>query len=120
MRRSLPSLFLLAALGGCGGSKDDAQDIREVDQQLASDNLVDNDLTAIDAVTGADANMAADVDPSTITDVSEGDGNATATRRPAGRPATPANDSANDDEPADTPAPSPAPAPAAANSSESN
>ena len=117
MRRSISALFLLAALGGCGGGKDDAQDIREVDQQLAGDNLIDNDLTAIDAITGADANMAADVDPSTVTNVSEDDGNATTPRRTASRPAPSTSQDEPDDEPTAAPATAPAPA---ANSSESN
>jgi hypothetical protein len=59
-------LFSLACLSVAACGKDESQqDIQQVDQALANDNLVDNDLTAIDAITGSDAGMAADVDPST-------------------------------------------------------
>ena len=39
-----------------------AQDVRSADQELARDDLESNDLTAIDAASGADSNMAADID----------------------------------------------------------
>lgn len=59
------SLILVAgtalALAACRNS-DQVQNTGVVDQNLSADNVVTNDVTAIDAVTGADANMAADVD----------------------------------------------------------
>ena len=116
MRRSILSIILVAALGGCGGSKEDAQDVRQVDQQLAGDNLIDNDLTAIDAVTGADANMAADVDPSAFEKSTDESGNATTARRSTTQSAQPPENSSSEDEPAD----SAEPTSPAANTSESN
>jgi hypothetical protein len=59
------ALILIAgaalALGGCGNNdqKDNSQNI---DENLTAENIVSNDVTAIDAVTGDAANMAADVD----------------------------------------------------------
>jgi hypothetical protein len=59
------ALLLIAgaalALGGCGhkGQTDTAQN---ADESLTVGNIVSNDVTAIDAVTGDAANMAADVD----------------------------------------------------------
>ncbi len=59
------ALLLIAsaalALGGCGNNvqKDNSQN---ADENLTAENIVSNDVTAIDAVTGDAANMAADVD----------------------------------------------------------
>ncbi|HVI05860.1 MAG TPA: hypothetical protein VM711_07195 [Sphingomicrobium sp.] len=59
------ALLLIAgaalALSGCG--KNDQKDNNQiVDENLTAGNIVSNDVTAIDAVTGDAANMAADVD----------------------------------------------------------
>src|SRR6185295_20373926 len=58
------ALFLVAgaalALSACG-SNSQADDTQNVDGGLTADNIVSNDVTAIDAVTGDAANMAADV-----------------------------------------------------------
>ena len=53
----------LAALGlaGCGGDEQ-ANNTVNIDQAVMADDLDANDVTAIDAVTGDAANMAADVD----------------------------------------------------------
>lgn len=64
MRHVILLSFIGLSLSACG-KKESSQDIQQVDQSLANDNLVDNDLTAIDAITGADAGMAADVDAAT-------------------------------------------------------
>ncbi|WP_118856954.1 hypothetical protein [Sphingomonas mesophila] len=86
-------IIALAALAAAGcDKKPAAQDVRQADEQLAADNLDSNDLTAIDAASGADANMAADIDIANIAaDVEEdgeaSTGNRTAPRRP--RPAAP-------------------------------
>ncbi|HET9356398.1 MAG TPA: hypothetical protein VFO42_09580 [Sphingomicrobium sp.] len=62
MRREMIALaFMLSALAACD-KQPAAQDVRQADQELARDNLDSNDLTAIDAVSGADSNMAADID----------------------------------------------------------
>jgi len=49
------------ALGGCGNN-DQSDNTQNVDENLSAENIVSNDVTAIDAVTGDAANMAADVD----------------------------------------------------------
>ena len=49
------------ALAACGNN-DQADNTSNVDENLTAENIVSNDVTAIDAVTGEDANMAADVD----------------------------------------------------------
>jgi hypothetical protein len=51
----------VAALAACN-KEPAAQDVRQTDRELASDDLMSNDLTAIDAASGADSNMAADID----------------------------------------------------------
>ena|SRR5947209_7178866 len=48
------------SLAGCGKSNQ-AENTTDVDQSLATENIVSNDVTAIDAVTGDASNMAADV-----------------------------------------------------------
>jgi hypothetical protein len=59
------ALLLIAgaalALGGCGNN-DQADKGQNADENLTAENIVSNDVTAIDAVTGDAANMAADVD----------------------------------------------------------
>lgn len=86
MRLMIPAMALTFMLSSCG---DDiaAKDPRQVDQALAADDLEVNDLTAIDAISGADANMAADVDPSTWNESSTGDSSSdnstSSTKKPA-------------------------------------
>ena len=48
------------ALSGCGNN-DQAANTMNVDESLTAEGIFSNDVTAIDAVTGADANIAADV-----------------------------------------------------------
>ena len=59
------ALLLIAgaalALGGCGNN-DQTDKTQNADENLTAENIVSNDVTAIDAVTGDAANMAADVD----------------------------------------------------------
>ena len=59
------ALLLLAgaalALSGCGNN-DQSDKTQNVDENLTAENIVSNDVTAIDAVTGDASNMAADVD----------------------------------------------------------
>jgi hypothetical protein len=58
-------LILLAGaaltLGACGRNNQSGN-TANVDDSLTAENIVANDVTAIDAVTGDAANMAADVD----------------------------------------------------------
>jgi hypothetical protein len=49
------------ALAACGNN-DQSDKTTNVDENLTAENIVSNDVTAIDAVTGDAANMAADVD----------------------------------------------------------
>lgn len=56
--------LLLAAvllLAGCSNN-DQAGNSQNVDENLTAENIVSNDVTAIDAVTGDAANMAADAE----------------------------------------------------------
>ena len=58
------ALILIAgaalALAGCGKT-DQAANSANVDESLSSQQVLTNDVTAIDAVTAEDSNMAADV-----------------------------------------------------------
>jgi hypothetical protein len=59
----VPLLFLTASLALAGCRNNDMHDnTSNVDENLTAENIVSNDVTAIDAVTGDAANMAADVD----------------------------------------------------------
>src|SRR5690348_18362528 len=56
-------LIAAAALSVSACKNNDATDnTMNVDENLTAENIVSNDVTAIDAVTGDAANMAADVD----------------------------------------------------------
>ena len=58
----LPLLTAAAALclSACGNN-DQRDNNQNIDENLTAENIVSNDVTAIDAVTGDAANMAADV-----------------------------------------------------------
>ena len=51
----------LLTLSACGNN-DQSDNTQNVDENLSAESIVSNDVTAIDAVTGDAANMAADVD----------------------------------------------------------
>ena len=71
-----------AALAACG-SGNQADDSQDLNQGLTARNIVANDVTAIDAVTGDAANMAEDVDfTEALNELGPADGNASATSRP--------------------------------------
>lgn len=61
MRVTFILLAASLALAGCKGNASHDND-SNVDENLTAANIVSNDVTAIDAVTGDAANMAADVD----------------------------------------------------------
>jgi hypothetical protein len=61
MRAILLIAGVALALGGCGNN-DQTDKTQNADENLTAENIVSNDVTAIDAVTGDAANMAADVD----------------------------------------------------------
>ena len=54
-------LAALLSLSACG-KNDQADNTQNIDENLSAESIVSNDVTAIDAVTGDAANMAADVD----------------------------------------------------------
>jgi hypothetical protein len=59
--RALPLIAATLVLAACG--KNDQSGIAQnADDGLTAESIVSNDVTAIDAVTGDAANMAADVD----------------------------------------------------------
>jgi len=96
------------ALAGCG-KKDVTGNTSALDETVSAQDFSTNDTTAIDAATGADANMAADVDINAVLPESGNEG----TDKPGHSPARSAgssksaNDSGNS---SNTAAPSPAPA----------
>ena len=78
------------ALAACGNN-DQNNNTQNVDENLNAENIVSNDVTAIDAVTGDAANMAADVDYSNLADnsldnmLNEGDASKPAAKTPRAR-----------------------------------
>jgi hypothetical protein len=61
MRVLILAAGALLGLSACGGGGQ-AENAATADQVLSAENIVTNDVTAIDAVTAEAANMAADVD----------------------------------------------------------
>ena len=85
------SLILIAgaALGLAGCSNNDNKDNNlNVDENLTAESIVSNDVTAIDAVTGDAANMAADVDTN-YGDLGTNSSAAASTNGPASKPSKP-------------------------------
>ena len=61
MRTLLLTAAAALALAGCKNN-DQTDKTQNADENLSAESIVSNDVTAIDAVTGDAANMAADVD----------------------------------------------------------
>lgn len=61
MRTLLFTAAAALALAGCKNN-DQTDKTQNADENLSAESIVSNDVTAIDAVTGDAANMAADVD----------------------------------------------------------
>ena len=99
------ALILVAAaalsLSACKNN-DQHDNTMNVDENLTAENIVSNDVTAIDAVTGDAANMAADVDMNYGNLDQNGTGNVSATPKPK-----PETDSAKGSTSTSKPAPSP-------------
>ena len=74
------------ALAACS-KNDQATNMQDVDESLTAENIVSNDITAIDAVTGDAANMAADVDYSNMADNSLDNMLNEGSSKPAAKPA---------------------------------
>jgi hypothetical protein len=88
----VPPLIAAALLLAACGKNGQADQTQNADDNLTADSIVSNDVTAIDAVTGDAANMAADVDMNFGNLEASGNdssGNETITKpaRPSPRPA---------------------------------
>ena len=77
MRASRLIPFALLALAACKNN-DQVDNSQNVGQNLTAENIVSNDVTAIDAVTGDAANMADDSDVNDLGNVSNDTGNLSA------------------------------------------
>ena len=88
--RAAFALAALLALSACRNN-DQADNTQHVDENLTAENIVSNDVTAIDAVTGDAANMAADSDMN-FGNLDENTGNEPApspSAKPSPKPARP-------------------------------
>src|SRR6185437_13483402 len=75
-------------LAACGNN-DQSDNTQNVDESLTAENIVSNDVTAIDAVTGDAANMAAESDINDVGTAPLENVNAAAPGRPASAKAAP-------------------------------
>ena len=90
MRAILLIAGVALALGGCGNN-DQTDKTQNADENLTAESIVSNDVTAIDAVTGDAANMAADSDMN-FGNLDENTGNEPApspSAKPSPKPARP-------------------------------
>ena len=101
MRALIPIAAAVLLLAACRNNGQ-AADTQNVDENLTAENIVSNDVTAIDAVTGDAANMAAESDINDIGNVAEGTGNTNAFPKPKPETVTPRGSSSTS-----KPAPSP-------------
>jgi hypothetical protein len=103
MRFALVAIAASLALSGCG-KKQATGNTNALDEAVTAEDFASNDATAIDAATGADANMAADVDINLIENES-GNGSARAADGHSRSPRSPApaanNSAAEPAEPAE-------------------
>ena len=105
MRLLVPVLAASSlALAGCG-EKQATGNTSALDEAVSAEDFSTNDATAIDAATGADANMAADVEFNGILNADE-DGD-----RPASTKSRRTKPAASDDDNSSITASQPAPAP---------
>jgi hypothetical protein len=79
---------LALTLAACRNN-DQTDNTQNVDENLTAENIVSNDVTAIDAVTGDAANMAAESDVNDLGNISNGTGNASAFPKPKPETVTP-------------------------------
>jgi hypothetical protein len=63
--RALIFVAAVLSLAACRNN-DQADNTQNIDENLSAENIVSNDVTAIDAVTGDAANMAADAEVNDI------------------------------------------------------
>ncbi len=81
------ALILIAGalcLAACG-KNDQTDNSQNIDENLTAENIVSNDVTAIDAVTGDAANMAAESDVNDIGNAPANGGNMAAPAKPASK-----------------------------------
>ena len=116
MRRLPFGLALCSlALVACGKSEQTGN-TSSLDEAVSAKDFETSDVTAIDAATGADANMAADVDINVYENESNKEGNGSERRDSSSRRPGPAANAVNaSDEPAPEPA-APSDEPADSNS----
>jgi hypothetical protein len=91
--RALIPIAAAVALCACGNN-DQRDNTQNVDENLTAENIVSNDVTAIDAVTGDAANMAAQAPVDDLGNVSDDAGNQSAFPKPKPQTDTPAGSSA--------------------------
>ena len=85
--RALIIIAGILALAGCRNN-DQTDNTQNVDENLTAENIVSNDVTAIDAVTGDAANMAAESDVNDIGPANAGNSDLSAQpTNPGTRPA---------------------------------
>jgi hypothetical protein len=99
--RALVLIAGILVLAACGNN-DQSDNTQNIDENLTAENIVSNDVTAIDAVTGDAANMAAESDINDLGNVSATQGNASAFPKPK-----PQTDSTQGSTSTSKPAPSP-------------
>ena len=100
---------LALPLTACGNN-DQTDNTANVDESLTAENIVSNDVTAIDAVTGDAANMAAESDINDVSAAPLDDENAPASAKPS-KPAPKKTAAKSKPAPSSTPAPSPSTTP---------
>jgi hypothetical protein len=83
----------LVSLSACGRN-DQTDKTQNADENLTAENIVANDVTAIDAVTGDAANMAADVNYEEYVNTLDNEAGANATSPPKQRRGAPAENAA--------------------------
>jgi hypothetical protein len=81
MRAASLLLFAVLALTACKNN-DQVDNTQNVDENLTAENIVSNDVTAIDAVTADSANMAAESDINDLGNVANDTGNSAAFPKP--------------------------------------
>jgi hypothetical protein len=82
------ALAVTLPLAACGNN-DQSDNNMNVDENLGAENIVSNDVTAIDAVTGDAANMAADADLNEVTNLPADQSNASSFPKPKPQTDTP-------------------------------
>lgn len=88
MRASLLIAAAILTLAACKNN-DQVDNTQNIDENLTAENIVSNDITAIDAVTGDAANMAAESPVNDLGNIPNDTGNASAFPKPKPETVTP-------------------------------